>query len=122
MTTHSFTLHITDESDASTISEVETRAFGYRKEAESACPTLSLLARHQGKAVGHILFTRATFKGANEGPLMHVLAPLASFLNTRAWGGLLIRTGLEHLRLMGSLLVLYSVMLLTIHAWIHTLR
>ncbi|EAA5616308.1 N-acetyltransferase [Salmonella enterica] len=116
MTTHSFTLHITDESDASTISEVETRAFGYRKEAdlvaslledESACPNLSLLARHQGKAVGHILFTRATFKGANEGPLMHILAPLAVIPEYQGMGvgGLLIRTGLEHLRLMGSQLV-----------------
>ncbi len=36
-------------------------------EDESAYPTLSLLARHQGKAVGHILFIQAIFNGANEG-------------------------------------------------------
>lgn len=96
MTTHSFTLHITDESDASTISEVENRAFEYRKEAdlmaslledESACPKLSLLHRHQGKATGHILFTQATFKGANEGPLMHILAPLAVIPEYQGMGG-----------------------------------
>ncbi len=71
MTAHHFTFQITDESDASDIREVETRAFGFSKadltasllEDESARPALSLLARHEGKAVGHILFTRATFKG-----------------------------------------------------------
>ena len=113
MTTRNFTFHITDESDASDIREVETRAFGYSKEAdlvaallkdESARPTLSLLARHEGKAVGHILFTRATFKGEMESPLMHILAPLAVIpeYQGRGVGGLLIRTGLEHLRLMGG--------------------
>lgn len=112
MTTRNFTFHITDESDASDIREVETRAFGYSKEAdlvaallkdESARPTLSLLARHEGKAVGHILFTRAAFKGEMESPLMHILAPLAVIpeYQGRGVGGLLIRTGLEHLRLMG---------------------
>lgn len=112
MTTHNFTFHITDERDASDIREVETRAFGYGKEAElvaslledeSARPTLSLLARHEGKAVGHILFTRATFKGEMESPLMHILAPLAVIpeYQGRGVGGLLIRNGLTHLRLMG---------------------
>lgn len=66
MTVHHFTFHITDKSDASDIREVETRAFGFSKEAdlvaslledESARPALSLLARYEGKAVGHILFT-----------------------------------------------------------------
>lgn len=85
MTVHHFTFHITDKSDASDIREVETRAFGFSKEAdlvaslledESARPALSLLARYEGKAVGHILFTRATFKGEMDSPLMHILAPL----------------------------------------------
>lgn len=80
MTVHHFTFHITDKSDASDIREVETRAFGFSKEAdlvaslledESARPALSLLARYEGKAVGHILFTRATFKGEMDSPLMH---------------------------------------------------
>lgn len=113
MTTGNFTFHITDESDTRDIREVETRAFGYSKEAclvaslledESARPALSLLARHEGQAIGHILFTRATFKGEIESPLMHILAPLAVIpeYQGKGVGGLLIRTGLEHLRLMGS--------------------
>ena len=53
MTAHHFTFQITDESDASDIREVETRAFGFSKEAdltaslledESARPALSLLS------------------------------------------------------------------------------
>lgn len=113
MTTGNFTFHITDESDTRDIREVETRAFGYSKEAclvaslledESARPALSLLARHEGQAIGHILFTRATFKGERESPLMYILAPLAVIpeYQGKGVGGLLIRTGLEHLRLMGS--------------------
>ena len=34
MTVHHFTFHITDKSDASDIREVETRAFGFGKEAD----------------------------------------------------------------------------------------
>lgn len=112
MTTYSFTFHITDENDANDIRNVETRAFGFCKEAdlvaslledETARPTLSLLARHQGKAVGHILFTRATFKGAVNSPMMHILAPLAVIPEYQGLGvgGLLIRTGLEKLRSTG---------------------
>lgn len=53
MTNHSFTFHVASEGDTDDILDVETRAFGYSKEArlvadllndESACPTLSLLA------------------------------------------------------------------------------
>ena len=112
MTVPHFTFHITDKSDASDIREVETRAFGFSKEAdlvaslledESARPALSLLARYEGKAVGHILFTRATFKGEMDSPLMHILAPLAVIPEYQGMGvgGRLIRTGIEHLRLMG---------------------
>jgi len=70
MTTRNFTFHITDESEANDIRDVETRAFGYSKEAclvtslledNTERPTLSLLARQEGKTVGHILCTRATF-------------------------------------------------------------
>lgn len=94
MTVHHFTFHITDKSDASDIREVETRAFGFSKEAdlvaslledESARPALSLLARYEGKAVGHILFTRATFKGEMDSPLMHILASWRSYRNTKGW-------------------------------------
>lgn len=116
MTTHHFTFHITDQSDASDIREVETRAFGFSKEAdlvaslledESARTALSLLARHEDKAVGHILFTRATCKDATDVPLMHILAPLAVIPEYQGMGvgRMLIRTGIEHLRLMGCQMV-----------------
>lgn len=119
MTVHHFTFHITDKSDASDIREVETRAFGFSKEAdlvtslledESARPALSLLARYEGKAVGHILFTRATFKGEMDSPLMHILAPLAVIPEYQGMGvgGRLIRTGIEHLRLMAARRFLFS--------------
>lgn len=132
MTAHHFTFQITDESDASDIREVETRAFGFSKEAdltaslledESARPALSLLARHEGKAVGHILFTRATFKGEMDSPLMHILAPLAVIPEYQGMGvgGRLIRTGIEHLRLMGCQTVLFSVRHLLPPTWVRTL-
>ena len=87
MTVHHFTFHITDKSDASDIREVEPRAFGFSKEAD-------LVAS---------LFTRATFKGEMDSPLMHILAPLAVIPEYQGMGvgGRLIRTGIEHLRLMG---------------------
>ena len=109
MTNHSFTFHVASEGDTNDILHVETRAFGYSKEArlvadllndESACPTLSLLARHNGKAVGHILFTRATFKGEPDSPMMHILAPLAVVPEYQGAGvgGGLIRHGIEQLK------------------------
>ena len=63
----------TSVNDFADIMEVEKTAFGYDKEAElvadllkdpSAEPRLSLLARYNGKAVGHILFTKAEIEGA----------------------------------------------------------
>ena len=113
MTNHSFTFHVASEGDTNDILHVETRAFGYSKEArlvadllndESACQTLSLLARHNGKAVGHILFTRATFKGEPDSPMMHILAPLAVVPEYQGAGvgGGLIRHGIEQLKAMGS--------------------
>ena len=116
MTNHSFTFHVASEGDTDDILDVETRAFGYSKEArlvadllndESACPTLSLLARHNGKAVGHILFTRATFKGEPDSPMMHILAPLAVVPEYQGVGvgGGLIRHGIEQLKAMGSQMV-----------------
>lgn len=116
MTQHNFTLHITAECDTGDIREVESRAFGFSKEAdlvddllgdETAHPALSLLARHNGKAVGHILFTRATFKGESDSPIMHILAPLAVIPEYQGIGvgGLLIRSGIEHLRIMGCRMV-----------------
>lgn len=118
MTAHHFTFQITDESDASDIREVETRAFGFSKEAdltaslledESARPALSLLARHEGKAVGHILFTGQPSKGngftADAYPRSH---GSHTGIPGMGVGGRLIRTGIEHLRLMGCQTVLFS--------------
>lgn len=112
MTTQNFTIHINEDFAGSDIQEVETRAFGFTKEAElvaallddeTAQPSLSILARHDGKAVGHILFTRVTFKGETDSPLMYLLAPLAVIPEYQGMGigGLLIRRGIEHLRRMG---------------------
>ena len=45
MTVHHFTFHITDKSDASDIREVETRAFGFSKEADLVASYLRMKAR-----------------------------------------------------------------------------
>lgn len=93
------------------ISEVETRAFGFGKEAdlvaslledESARPALSLLARYEGKAVGHILFTRNLQRrnGFTVDAHPRSLAFIPEYQGMGV-GGRLIRTGIEHLRLMG---------------------
>lgn len=113
MTNPSLTFHVASEGDTDDILDVEARAFGYSKEAnlvadllndESAYPMLSLLARHNGKAVGHILFTRATFNGEPDSPMMHLLAPLAVVPEYQGVGigGLLIQRGIEHLKAAGG--------------------
>lgn len=113
MTNPCFTFHIASVGDTNDIIDVETRAFGHSKEArlvadllndESASPMLSLLARHNAKAVGHILFTRATFKGEPDSPMMHILAPLAVVPEYQGVGvgGLLIQRGIAHLKAAGS--------------------
>ena len=47
MTNHNFTFHITSERDADDIREVETRAFGFSKEADllPLCSTMKVLTR-----------------------------------------------------------------------------
>ncbi|MFZ3387531.1 GNAT family N-acetyltransferase [Buttiauxella gaviniae] len=116
MKQNGYTFHITTQCDANDIRDVETLAFGFAKEADlvagllsdkTAQPTLSLLARHQGKAIGHILFTRVTFKNEVNSPLMHILAPLAVVPQYQRMGvgGLLMRYGIEQLEAMGSRIV-----------------
>lgn len=51
---------------------------------------------------------------------MHILAPLAVIPECQGMGGLLTRTGLEHLRLMGSQKVLYSATLLFLLSTLET--
>lgn len=109
-------LRVTTALDLDTIMEVHTKAFGYDKEArltaalladQSAEPMLSLLAGYNGQAIGHVLFTRACFADRANPPLMHILAPLAVIpeYQRQGIGGLLIDTGLQKLREMGSQMV-----------------
>lgn len=100
------------------IVQVEATAFGHDKEAQltealladpTARPTLSLLAFHEQRAVGHVLFTRVTLDapGSEQQPLLHILAPLAVVPShqKQGIGRQLIQTGLEHLRQSGSEMV-----------------
>ena len=106
----------TNADDFDDIMQVEKLAFGYDKEAElvaellsdkTAEPMLSLLAFHNGEAIGHILFTRTYFENQKEQPMMHILAPLAVIptYQRQGIGGMLINAGLEMLKEMGSKLV-----------------
>ena len=111
-------IHIkkTTPEDFDNIMSVEKAAFGYDKEAklvadllqdDSAEPMLSLLAFFGKDPVGHILFTRATFREQESTPLMHILAPLAVIpeYQNQGIGGLLIEAGMQMLEQMGSKLV-----------------
>lgn len=102
--------------DFNDIMTVEQRAFNSHEEAELTAgllndetsePMISMLAFHNSKAVGHILFTRAIIKDANEQKLMHILAPLAVIpeYQKKGIGGLLIRKGMKRLKEMGSKVV-----------------
>ncbi|NDV64879.1 GNAT family N-acetyltransferase [Bacteroides sp. 224] len=106
----------TNANDFNDIMTVEKQAFGYDKEAQlvaklladkTAEPIVSLLAFHQGEAVGHILFTRAYFDNQETQPMMHILAPLAvkPEYQRQGIGGMLIKAGIEKLQEKGSNLV-----------------
>lgn len=107
----------TDNSHFNDIMTVETRAFGKDKEAELTAallkdrtgePMISLLAYHEGKAIGHILFTRCYVDemSVNQ-PLFHILAPLAIIpeYQKMGLGGLLIKEGHKLIKDMGSQMV-----------------
>ena len=106
----------TKKRDLNTIMMVEGRAFGYAKEAKltadlltdrTAESVLSLLAFHNNKAIGHILFTRAYINDRASQPLIHILAPLAVIpeYQKQGVGGMLIQEGLKRLKKMGSEMV-----------------
>ena len=107
----------TNTKDFNDIMIVEERAFGYVKEAQltadllndkTAEPILSLLAFHEKKAIGHILFTRVYIDEMNtKQPLIHILAPLAVIpeYQNKGVGGSLIREGLNRLKEMGTEMV-----------------
>jgi len=72
-------------SDLDDVMAIERAAFGSHEEADlvgdlvadsSAAPLVSLLAFRNGRAVGHILFTRLGLE-APAAPAMSILAPLA---------------------------------------------
>lgn len=99
------------EAELSEVLRVERLAFGEDAEADltkalledpSAKPTLSLLAFDDDeKAVGHILFTKATMEGDdNSSTKVAILAPLAVVPDNQKQGigGKLIRHGLEKLK------------------------
>lgn len=107
----------TNDTHFNDIMVVETRAFNQDKEAKLTAgllkdktgePTLSLLAYLEGKAVGHILFTRGYLEEMTvDQPLFHFLAPLAVIpeYQKQGIGGMLIKEGHKRLKEMGSKMV-----------------
>ena len=70
----------------------------------TAEPIISLMAYHQDRAVGHILFTRALMEEGSDDLSIHILAPLAIIpdYQNKGIGGMLIKEGLEHLKKLGT--------------------
>ena len=107
------------ESDLNAVLDVETSAFGDEKGPEianlvagllidpTAEPVLSLLAEADGRAVGHILFTRAEITGCSANVATALLAPLAVVpeKHGQGIGGRLIQEGLQRLTASGVDLV-----------------
>lgn len=101
-------IELTQESDRQDIFAVIEEAFAGDAEVstlvsdllqdESALPLLSLLARNQGRAVGYVLFTRASLDPETEYEAV-ILAPLAVIpeFQNRGIGKALIEAGVERL-------------------------
>lgn len=117
MTINEIKIRETGINDFNDIMLVEERAFGQIDEANlcadllndnTAKPILSLMAFHENRAVGHILFTRGYLNEVNcDQPLFHILAPLAIIpeYQRKGIGGLLINEGHKRLKEMGSEMV-----------------
>jgi putative acetyltransferase len=110
------TIRQTNTKDRDEILEVERLAFGSEEEAQlvddllkdpTSEPLISLLAFHDDKPIGHILFTRCKISGHSEDILAHILAPLAVIpeLQNQGVGSALVKDGLGMLRKMDSKLV-----------------
>lgn len=95
---------------------VERTAFGEEDEATivaelledpSARPILSLIARDDGRPVGHIMFSAARLRGASRDVSIAILAPLAVVPDAqgRGIGGMLIEEGVARLGASGVKLV-----------------
>jgi len=106
----------TEEKYLNDIIEVEKQAFGEDSVAnltadllkdESAKPRISLLAFDGKKAIGHILFTKATVEHGKTNTLMHILAPLAVIpeYQNQGIGGMLISNGIIRLKNIDSKIV-----------------
>jgi len=105
------TIREAKESDLAAVLHVEGQAFSEQQGVEivalvkellrdpSALPLLSLLAIDEGRALGHILFTRAEVAGSQQSVAAALLAPLAVLpdAQSRGIGGQLIREGLRRL-------------------------
>lgn len=106
----------TVHSDLDDILHIEREAFGSNDVPDlveellsdpGAEPVLSLLAFHDNRPVGHILFTAARLSGHENSLSVSILAPLAilpEFQNT-GYGNRLINYGLNHLKETGVDLV-----------------
>ena len=106
-------------SDLSKVLQVERQAFSDDQGPEivdlvkgllsdpSARPLLSLLAEDNGRALGHILFTRAQITNFIDSVSAVILAPLAVIpeRQSRGIGGRLIKEGLRRLSASGVELV-----------------
>lgn len=108
-------IRIAAEADYNSVMEIEKQAFGQNKEAQlvadllndsTASPSISLLAFHKNKPVGHILYSRVYLENHRDS-MAHSLAPLAVLpdFQKKGIGGLLINRGKEVLHKMGSELI-----------------
>ncbi len=92
--------------DFETIDKIHDLAFGHDWESklirnlrteEGYDPTLSLVAEHEGKVVGHILFSRITIESPVSSVPALILAPLAVFKEYRGIkaGTMLVSEGIR---------------------------
>ena len=107
------------ESDRTEIENLHMEAFGPQEGPEirqlvnellideTARPLLSLVAVHEGKLLGHVIFTRAEVSGGAEPVSAQILAPLAVLpgAQSQGVGSRLVREGLHRLRETGVGLV-----------------
>ena len=102
--------------DIPQIRQVVTAAFGQPNEADlidrirasaNFVPEQSIVAKHNQKIVGHLLFSKITIETATDSVLALALAPLAVLpaQQNRGIGGQLIQEGLLRCRSLGHLIV-----------------